>query len=157
MTFNLVHHVKARTRSLQLDKSVLAMTTSAVPTDPSGSSAESNQRTCSLPAGQENTASSSIPPASHAIHHFRSMLEVEEPPKLDPLKQMSFELYASPTGTLDLPKDPEQSKHKAVVRFSGMPNYAVKQSPKDATSQQCPSLCIHTEHTYLSHHMLISC
>jgi len=52
-----------------------------------------------MPAGQENEApkpvASSLLPST--VRHFKSMLDVEEPPKLGPWKPMSYEeLYTTP-------------------------------------------------------------
>ncbi|EQK99239.1 cell division control protein 3 [Ophiocordyceps sinensis CO18] len=67
-----------------------------------------SKRTSSLPVGQDNASLPS--PASSAAtlapvtRHYRSMLEVEDPPKLGPWKPMSFdELYSGPIGDAPWP------------------------------------------------------
>lgn len=96
MTFDLVHQVKSRARSLQLDKSTLSPAMVAL--EQVASQAQSTKRFSSLSNGQTATASFPVPafvPAT--IRRYRSMLEVEEPPKLGPWNPMSFEeLYSTP-------------------------------------------------------------
>ncbi|KAM0514233.1 hypothetical protein ACHAPE_007070 [Trichoderma viride] len=97
MTFDLVHQVKSRARSLQLDKS--ALSPAMVALEQVASHAQSTKRLSSLSSnGQTATTSIPVPafvPAT--IRRYRSMLEVEEPPKLGPLNPVSFEeLYATP-------------------------------------------------------------
>ncbi|KAK1253126.1 hypothetical protein MKX08_004313 [Trichoderma sp. CBMAI-0020] len=97
MTFDLVHQVKSRARSLQLDKS--ALPPAMVALEQVASQAQSTKRLSSLSTNGQ-TAAASIPvpafvPAT--IRRYRSMLEVEEPPKLGPWNPMSFdELYTTP-------------------------------------------------------------
>ncbi|KAL7921691.1 septin [Trichoderma austrokoningii] len=97
MTFDLVHQVKSRARSLQLDKSTLSPAMVAL--EQVASQVQATKRLSSLSAnGQTATASFPVPafvPAT--IRRYRSMLEVEEPPRLGPWNPMSFEeLYATP-------------------------------------------------------------
>ena len=79
---------KARTRSVQLEKGIDVASGSSV-------KAESIRdlsmppvpaaRSSSLPSGKENNGS---------IRHYRSMLDVEGPPKLGPVKTFTYnELY----------------------------------------------------------------
>lgn len=96
MTFDLVHQVKSRARSLQLDKSTLSPAMVAL--EQVASQAQSSKRLSSVSNGQAATASFPVPafvPAT--IRRYRSMLEVEEPPRLGPWNPMSFEeLYSTP-------------------------------------------------------------
>ncbi|KAL7949883.1 septin [Trichoderma barbatum] len=96
MTFDLVHHVKSRARSLQLDKT--ALTPAMVALEQVAAQAQATKRLSGLPTGQNATVQFSVPafvPA--AIRRYRSMLEVDEPPRLGPWSPMSFEeLYSSP-------------------------------------------------------------
>lgn len=96
MTFDLVHQVKSRARSLQLDKSTLSPAMVAL--EQVASQAQATKRLSSLSTGQAATANFPVPafvPAT--IRRYRSMLEVEEPPKLGPWNPMSFEeLYSTP-------------------------------------------------------------
>lgn len=96
MTFDLVHQVKSRARSLQLDKSVL--TPAMLALEQVASQAQATKRVSSLSTGSGTAAQFTVPafvPAT--IRRYRSMLEVDEPPKLGPWSPMSFdELYSSP-------------------------------------------------------------
>ncbi|PTB63974.1 septin [Trichoderma citrinoviride] len=96
MTFDLVHHVRARARSLQLDKT--AMTPAMVALEQVAAQAQATKRLSSLPDGQTPTVHFSVPASvTAAIRRYRSMLEVEEPPRLGPWSPMSFEeLYSGP-------------------------------------------------------------
>ena len=99
MQAHATRSAKARTRSVQLDKSVDMATNIAdaesardlsMPPVPSA-------RSSSLPSGKENNAS---------IRHYRSMLDVEGPPKLGPLKPFTCdELYVDNT---KMPSSPPQ-------------------------------------------------
>ncbi|TWU75515.1 hypothetical protein ED733_005669 [Metarhizium rileyi] len=66
-------------------------------------SAIASKRTSSIMATQDTTAmtsttSSATPSVTGAARHYRSMLDIEEPPKLNPLNPMSFdELYTPPS------------------------------------------------------------
>ncbi len=89
MHFDIGHPIKGRTRSVQLEKNIDY--TAAEP-----AKAESVQeclssppvpaaRSSSLPAGKENIGS---------VRQYRSMLDVEGPPKLGPVKTFTYdELY----------------------------------------------------------------
>ncbi|UKZ73543.1 hypothetical protein TrVFT333_001190 [Trichoderma virens FT-333] len=96
MTFDLVHHVKSRARSLQLDKT--ALTPAMIALEQVAAQAQATKRLSGLPTGQNAAVQFSVPafvPA--AIRRYRSMLEVDEPPKLGPWSPMSYEeLYSSP-------------------------------------------------------------
>ncbi|KAL7933761.1 septin [Trichoderma chlorosporum] len=96
MTFDLVHHVKSRARSLQLDKT--ALTPAMVALEQVAAQAQATRRMSCLPNGQNAIVQFSVPayvPA--AIRRYRSMLEVDEPPNLGPWSPMSYdELYTSP-------------------------------------------------------------
>ncbi|KAL7893684.1 septin [Trichoderma sp. SZMC 28014] len=97
MTFDLVHQVKSRARSLQLDKSTLSPAMVAL--EQVASQAQSTKRLSSLSSNGQTAAASFPVPAfvPATIRRYRSMLEVEEPPKLGPLNPVSFEeLYATP-------------------------------------------------------------
>ncbi|KAI8656607.1 Septin-type G domain-containing protein [Fusarium sp. Ph1] len=102
MTFDLIQHVKARTRSVHFDKGTFSLT-SASPAESSAKTSNDSKRASSLPVGQENQTPS--PDASRAtVQQYRSMLEVEaeEPPTLSPMNPMSFdELYVDPTQSPD--------------------------------------------------------
>jgi hypothetical protein len=71
--------------------------------DSATSPPQPSRRSSSLLLDQEHTQHSSPAPTSVApvtIRHYRSMLEVEAPPFLDPMKPMSYdELYEQPLNT----------------------------------------------------------
>ncbi|PNP52798.1 hypothetical protein THARTR1_06639 [Trichoderma harzianum] len=96
MTFDLVHHVKSRARSLQLDKT--ALTPAMVALEQVAAQAQATKRLSGLSTVQNAAVQFSVPafvPA--AIRRYRSMLEVDEPPRLGPWSPMSYdELYSSP-------------------------------------------------------------
>lgn len=102
MTFDLIQHVKARTRSVHFDKGTFSLTT-ASPVESSAKTSNDSRRASSLPVGHENQPPS--PDSSDVtVQQYRSMLDVEaeEPPTLSPMNPMSFdELYVDPTQSAD--------------------------------------------------------
>lgn len=142
MTFDLVHHVKSRARSLQLDKT--ALTPAMVALEQVASQAQATKRMSSLPNGQNATVQFSVPafvPA--AIRRYRSMLEVEEPPKLGPWNPMSFEeLYSSPiqppVGLDDC--DPSSDQSTRSCSWNTNPPATVETQETDLSSQK-PAPC----------------
>lgn len=92
----MVHHAtKARTKSVQFDKSVISLGTDDGVSSVDGSSTAPvpGTRTSSLPSGEnkENV---------NTIRHYRSLLDVDDAPKLPITKPMSYEeLYPKPTDT----------------------------------------------------------
>ncbi|KAK7422254.1 Cell division control protein 3 [Neonectria punicea] len=109
MAFGLMEHVRARTRSVALDK---AAVTTAV-TNPATESATIDQdarRHSSVPLGRQNRGRSPSPSPPATIRHYRSMLDVEEAPKLSPWKPLSFdELYSGPIRDVAKPEELVQS------------------------------------------------
>lgn len=99
----MVHHAtKARTKSVQFDKSVISLDASDGISSVDGSSTGPvpGTRTSSLPTGEnkENI---------NTIRHYRSMLDVEDPPKLPIAKPMSYEeLYPKPIESFVLQRFP---------------------------------------------------
>jgi septin 7 len=86
MHFELSHHSKTRTKSVQFDRKMSAddQNFSPVPRKPMAA-----MRTSSLPTGPENAA---------VRQQYRSLLVVEAPPRLPAAKPMSYdELYPKPT------------------------------------------------------------
>ncbi|KAF4420536.1 putative cell division control protein CDC3, partial [Fusarium austroafricanum] len=94
MTFDLVQHVKARTRSVHFDRGLIFMATAGL-TESSPKTSRDSKRVVSLPLSQEDEISSTpSSPRPSTVRHYRSMLDVENPPILSPMKPMSFdELY----------------------------------------------------------------
>ncbi|KAJ6787158.1 hypothetical protein PWT90_09179 [Aphanocladium album] len=101
MAFDFVQQVKYRTRSVQLDQTSL----SAAKIDLGGPRAQPSQtkRIASLSAASaRSTSSPPVASQSNAAHPYRSMLDVDDPPKLGPWNSMSFdELYS---GSMDSTK-----------------------------------------------------
>ncbi|KAM0257539.1 hypothetical protein ACHAQJ_004353 [Trichoderma viride] len=119
MTFDLVHQVKSRARSLQLDKSTLSPAMVAL--EQVASQAQATKRMSSLSNGQTVAVHFPVPafvPAT--IRRYRSMLEVEEPPKLGPWSPMSFEeLYSSPLQSSVGSDDYDPSSSQSTRSCSG--------------------------------------
>ncbi|KAI8713164.1 hypothetical protein NCS52_01260000 [Fusarium sp. LHS14.1] len=120
MTFDLIQHVKARTRSVHFDKGTFSLT-SAPPAESSAKTSNDSKRASSLPVGQENQPPS--PDRSRATaQQYRSMLEAEaeEPPKLSPMNPMSFdELYVDPTQSPDWNQPrPARIGNKKIARLT---------------------------------------
>ena len=83
MTFDLVYQVRARTRSVQLDKASLAALASNKP--------EPTPRKSSLPTGHENLAPQSLQPVDqNPVRLVRSMFDVVAP-QLDPVKCLNLD------------------------------------------------------------------
>ncbi len=103
MHFDIGHSIKGRTRSVQLEKGMDLVTGGSVKADSSVQDRPSSPpipavRSSSLPSGKENAGS---------IRHYRSMLDVEGPPTLGPVKTFTYdELYvdnAKPSSSQDPP------------------------------------------------------
>lgn len=96
MAFDLLDHVRARSRSIAVDRTAVARAILTSPTDYSTQNSDT-RRHSSVPLGQMNRSTSPVASPPATVRHYRSMLEVEEPPKLSPWKPLSFdELYANP-------------------------------------------------------------
>lgn len=141
MTFDLVHHVKSRARSLQLDKT--ALTPAMVALEQVAAQAQATKRLSGLPYGQNAAVQFSVPafvPA--AIRRYRSMLEVDEPPKLGPWSPMSYEeLYSSPlqpaAGSDDEPSSDQSTRS---CSWNTNPPTTVGSQETDFSSQK-PTPC----------------
>ncbi|KAH6607823.1 cell division control 3 [Trichoderma cornu-damae] len=138
MTFDLVHQVKSRARSLQLEKS--ALSPAMVALEQVASQAQATKRVSSLPGGPNAAVQFPVPafvPAT--IRRYRSMLEVEEPPKLGPWSPMSFEeLYSGPirppVGSDD--SDPSYGQSTASSCWNASPPAVVESRATDFSSQK---------------------
>lgn len=70
--------------------------------DAAPSNPQPSKRTSSLPMTQGNTSQASLAPPSgtsvqSTVRHYRSMLDVDEPPRIGPWNPMSFDqLYTGP-------------------------------------------------------------
>lgn len=100
MALSLVQHIKARTRSVQIDNHTSFDVAGLGLVDSASPNSRTSHRLSSLSMADENrepltSTTAALPPAT--LRRYRSMLEVEDPPKLSPWKPMSFdELYAEP-------------------------------------------------------------
>ncbi|KAL6881691.1 septin [Trichoderma longibrachiatum] len=142
MTFDLVYHVRARARSLQLDKT--ALTPAMVALEQVAAQAQGTKRLSSLPDGQTPTVHFSVPafvPA--AIRRYRSMLEVDEPPRLGPWSPMSFEeLYSGPVESAVVPDGDILSSDRSTRSCSwntNPPNTVESQETELSTSNGADS------------------
>lgn len=114
MATELAKQAKTRTRNAPEEAVLDQSSAAAEPTIAS-------KRTSSIMATQDMTiipsaSSSAAPSITSTVRHYRSMLDVEDPPKLNPLNPMSFdELYT--------PQDQEQP-----------PKYESEEPPSDSTS-----------------------
>ncbi|KAK4231380.1 Septin-domain-containing protein [Podospora fimiseda] len=92
----MVHNAtKGRTKSVQFEKSMLSLDTNDGASSRDGASSPPipGVRTSSLPMGAESKENINIT----AIRHYKSMLDIEEPPRLPIAKPMSYdELYPKP-------------------------------------------------------------
>jgi hypothetical protein len=91
----LSNQVKVRTRSVHFDVSQ-ERALAAFLLDTASTHPKAGRRSSSLALGSENKApSTGTHSAAGTIRRFRSMLEVEDPPKVNLVEPMSFdELYA---------------------------------------------------------------
>ncbi|KAL7788978.1 septin [Trichoderma ceciliae] len=137
MTFDLVHQVKSRARSLQLDKTALSPAMAAL--EQVASQAQAAKRVSSLPNGQNAAMQIPVPafvPAT--IRRYRSMLEVEEPPKLGPWSPMSFEelysgpIQSSPVGSDDY--DPSSGQSTRSCSWNTSPPATVESRGTDIST-----------------------
>lgn len=142
MTFDLVYHVRARARSLQLDKT--ALTPAMVALEQVAAQAQGTKRLSSLPDGQTPTVHFSVPafvPA--AIRRYRSMLEVDEPPRLSPWSPMSFEeLYSGPVESAVVPDGDILSSDRSTRSCSwntNPPNTVESQETELSSQKPAPS------------------
>ncbi|KAF4333159.1 cell division control CDC3 [Fusarium beomiforme] len=153
MTFDLVQHVKARTRSVHFDRSLLFMATTAI-AESSPEATRDSKRTISLPLSQDDRISSApASPRPSTVRHYRSMLDVDiqDPPTLSPMQPMSFdELYLDSVadrpaadGRTDAPK-PKFNYLASEASFqtspgSESPALAPSASPANVPSQPPPA------------------
>lgn len=141
MTFDLIQHVKARTRSVHFDKGTFSLTSTS-PVESSAKTSNDSKRASSLPVGQENQSPS--PDSSRAtVQQYRSMLEVEaeEPPTLSPMNPMSFdELYVDPTQSPDW-NQPRHSR-TGTRKMARLTLASGQQNVADSPSQDSSCLCI---------------
>ncbi|KAK4165917.1 Septin-domain-containing protein [Cladorrhinum sp. PSN259] len=104
----MVHNAtKGRTKSVQFEKSMVSLDTNDGASSGDGASSPPvpGVRTSSLPMGGDNKENINMA----TIRHYRSMLDIEEPPRLPIAKPMSYdELYPKPNDPLTVHKHPRR-------------------------------------------------
>ncbi|KPM43609.1 Cell division control protein 3 [Neonectria ditissima] len=116
MAFGLMEHVRARTRSVALNKDALATAITTPSGEPSVPVDQETRRHSSMPLGRHNRGESPSPEPPATIRHYRSMLDVEEPPKLSAWKPISFdELYSGPIQGVTKPKTTDHAQPEAQM------------------------------------------
>jgi septin 7 len=139
MVLGLSNQVKMRTRSVHFDVSQ-ERALAAFLLDTASTYPKAGRRSSSLALGSENIApSTETHSAAGTIRRFRSMLEVEDAPKINPVEPMSFdELYAtlpeiSPKATeTDTPDSQLTTNQADVQEIKG------KRHIEDDASQNSP-------------------
>jgi hypothetical protein len=136
MAFDLlVHQVKSRSRSIQLEKNSLNIhfpgTTRSTSPVPSG------RRSTSLPTASENQPPSNSRPSN--VRSIDQVLGAKDPPTIAPWKPMSYEeLYSNPVQNA-AKRPPKQqpnglTKLPVAVRREG----TLREQSKQPTSQEFP-------------------
>lgn len=102
----MVHNAtKGRTKSVQFEKSMVSLETNDGSSSRDGASSPPvpGSRTSSLPMGENRDNINNMA----TIRHYRSMLDIEEPPRLPIAKPMSYdELYPKPGDPIPVHKLP---------------------------------------------------
>lgn len=114
MPFDFVQQVRSRNRSVQLDQTALAA--AGVDTG-SSQPPQATKRITSLPASSQRLGSSP-PPASapNTVPQYRSMLDVDEPPKLGPWTSLPFDALFS--GSMDSSKFDSASVSSSLTEIA---------------------------------------
>ncbi|KAK4463732.1 hypothetical protein QBC42DRAFT_173058 [Cladorrhinum samala] len=102
----MVHNAtKGRTKSVQFEKSMVSLDTTDRSSSRDGASSPPvpGSRTSSLPVSENRDSVNTMA----TIRHYRSMLDIEEPPRLPIAKPMSYdELYPKPSDPIPVHKIP---------------------------------------------------
>ncbi|KAF4443153.1 cell division control CDC3 [Fusarium acutatum] len=154
MTFDLVQHVKARSRSVHFDRNLMFMATAPL----AGSSpkvSRDSKRTISFPLSQDDKSPSSpSSPGPSTVCHYRSMLDVDiqDPPILSPMKPVSFdELYVysatiGPAGDEQMANVKHNRDHLTVEASTRgnsrntSSDYSSSQAPPSSPGSESPAL-----------------
>ena len=117
----MVHHAtRSRTKSVQFEKSVLSLNSVDDGSSREGTASPPvpGMRTSSLPpAGDNNKENVNV----NTIRHHRSMLDVEDPPRLPVAQPLSYdELYPRPDETVTIQKLPPRRPFHSQRRM--LPN-----------------------------------
>lgn len=101
-----------------------------------------------MPLGQENLSPGDEdrdPQSPATVRHNRSMLDVDDPPKLSPWKPMSFdELYSGPIQVATNSEPVGDSKCSGATPGSPRSATARQQRLSDSTSQEPPQASANT-------------
>lgn len=132
----LVNHVRARARSIQLEKGINSSTDS--PT--CGSYRRPGRRRGILALGPENIVPSANYECPATIRRYRSMIYVEEPPKIRTPEPMSYdELYPAPPESPPQPEETMQPRRRRTTENSSwMSSDHFKETSQDSTSLNFP-------------------
>ncbi|KAI7768080.1 hypothetical protein LZL87_011056 [Fusarium oxysporum] len=154
MTFDLVQHVKARTRSVHFDRNLIFMATTPL-AGSSPKASRDSKRTISFPLSQDDkTPSSPSSPRPSTVRHYRSMLDVDiqDPPTLSPMKPVSFDelyLYSATSGPAGDERianvKPNRDHLKVEASTRGNPrntssDYSPSQAPSSSPGSESPAL-----------------
>jgi hypothetical protein len=140
MTFDLVQHVKARTRSVHFDRNLMFMATTPL-AGSSPKASRDSKRTISFPLSQDDKSlSSSSSPRPSTVRRYRSMLDVDfqDPPTLSPMKPMSFDelyVYSATIG----PAGDEQMANVKPNRYYLAVEASTRGNPRNTSSDYPPS------------------
>lgn len=101
-----------------------------------------------MPLGQENLSPGDEdrdPQSPATVRHNRSMLDVDDPPKLSPWKPMSFdELYSGPIQVATNSEPVDDTKCSTATAGSPRSATARQQRLSDSTSQEPPQASANT-------------
>lgn len=147
MTFDFVQQVKSRAKSIQLDKA--SIPTSEPDMDKAASHPDPSKRTCSLPPSKDGVSSEQPLASGQApMRRYKSMLEVDEPPKLRPWNPMSFdELYSTPINESGRAESVAASSDRTEVATRASTD-TIKDTVKDLTCQGPPFAYAHSLSAY---------
>ncbi|KAJ0165452.1 hypothetical protein CTA2_11222, partial [Colletotrichum tanaceti] len=140
MVLKLVEHVRARTRSVQLDKSTAC---------------DSSRRYSSLPGtvdivvhkakGNSRSTSEAFSDSTVTVRRYKSMLDVDDAPKIGPNKPISYEdLYQNTQHSTPPPikhRRSESSQKPQVANQPAMVDMALPTAPP-ACQRTSSSLCL---------------
>lgn len=134
MPFTLVHKAKHRTQSVQLNQASLA----AAKIDLGSPRTQQPQakRIASLPAASQRSSSSPpVAPLSNASPPYRSMIDMDDPPKLEPCTTMSSEELNS--GSTESTKFDSDGGNSDITEVAS-PIFTLKHQGSTITCQEPP-------------------
>ena len=134
MPFTLVHQAKYRTRSVQLDQASLAA--AKIDLGSPRTQQPQSKRIASFPAASQRPSfSPPVAPLPNAALPYRSMLDVDDPPKLGTCTTMSSEeLNSGPMEPTNFDSDGESSDITEIAS----PTFTLKHQASTLTCQKPP-------------------